>query len=73
MTRPGRTVAFGQALRLERVPTEPARSWHEALQSFWFTHLALHLEQCLWSISAGRFDQCMWPFFRQDVEAGRLL
>jgi formate C-acetyltransferase len=55
-----------------RVPAHPARSFHEALQSFWFTHLALHLEQYGWSISAGRFDQYMAPYYTRDLETGRL-
>ena len=55
-----------------RVPAEPARDFHEALQSFWFVHLAMHIEQYGWSISAGRFDQYMYPFFHQDVASGAL-
>jgi len=53
-----------------RVPAEPARDFHEALQSFWFVHLAMHIEQYGWSISAGRFDQYMYPFFRRDLDSG---
>lgn len=53
-----------------RVPARPARTFHEALQCFWFVHLAMHIEQYGWSISAGRFDQYMWPFYRRDLEEG---
>jgi formate C-acetyltransferase len=67
--------ARGEELRriaaiCRRVPAEPARDFHEALQSFWCVHLAMHIEQYGWSISAGRFDQYMWPFYRRDVAAG---
>ena len=55
-----------------RVPAEPARDFWEALQSFWFVHLAMHIEQYGWSISAGRFDQYMYPYYRQDIERGTL-
>ena len=55
-----------------RVPAQPARSFYEALQSFWFVHLAMHIEQYGWSISAGRFDQYMFPFFQHDLESGAL-
>ena len=55
-----------------RVPAEPARDFREALQSFWFVHIAMHIEQFGWSISAGRFDQYMLPYFRQDLAAGDL-
>ncbi|HEY5465551.1 MAG TPA: pyruvate formate lyase family protein, partial [Clostridia bacterium] len=55
-----------------RVPAEPARTFAEALQSFWFVHMAMHIEQYGWSISAGRFDQYMYPFYRQDIESGAI-
>lgn len=54
------------------VPAEPARSFQEAIQAFWFVHLAMHIEQYGWSISAGRFDQYTYPFYRADLESGRL-
>ena len=60
------------AATCRRVPAEPARDFHEALQSFWFVHLAMHIEQYGWSISAGRFDQYMYPFFHQDIVSGAL-
>jgi pyruvate formate-lyase/glycerol dehydratase family glycyl radical enzyme len=55
-----------------RVPAEPARDFTEAMQSFWFVHLAMHIEQYGWSISAGRFDQYIYPFYRDDVESGKM-
>ena len=55
-----------------RVPAEPARDFREALQSFWFVHLAMHIEQFGWSISAGRFDQYMFPFYQHDLATGIL-
>ena len=55
------------------VPAEPARDFAEALQSFWFVHLAMHIEQYGWSISAGRFDQYIYPYYQQDIETGALL
>jgi len=54
------------------VPARPARSFREALQAFWFVHLILNLETNSYSISPGRFDQYMVPFYRDDIEAGRL-
>ena len=55
-----------------RVPEHPAQSFHEALQSFWFLHLSLHLEASGHSISPGRFDQYMYPFYKRDLESGTL-
>ncbi len=52
-----------------KVPYEPAETFREALQSFWFTFL-----MCCPSptTSAGRFDQYMYPFYRKDIDAGRI-
>lgn len=55
-----------------RCPREPARTFHEAMQSFWMTHVLLHLSSSEWSVSPGRFDQYMFPFFDRDRKAGRL-
>ena len=72
-TDPARRIELTQIADVcRRVPGRPANTFHEALQSFWFTHLALHLEQYGWSISAGRFDQYMLRFFKNDVREGRL-
>ncbi len=55
-----------------RVPEYPAESYYEALQSFVFTHLAIHIEQYGWSVSAGRFDQYIYPYFERDLRTGVL-
>ena len=55
-----------------RVPAKPARSFHEALQSFWFIQLLVQTESNGHSISTGRFDQYMYPFFRKDLDSGHL-
>ena len=56
----------------EKVPQEPAETFHEALQSFWFTHIGLQLEDGGGGMSPGRFDQYMFPFYKKDLEEGRL-
>ena len=53
-----------------RVPEHPARNFHEALQAFWFSHIAMHIEQKGWSMSPGRFDQYMFKFYDHDLSAG---
>lgn len=55
------------ARNCHRVPKYPSQNFWEALQSFWFIHLALHLETNGHSISPGRFDQYMYPFFQRDI------
>lgn len=48
------------------VPEQPAKTLWEALQSFWFLHLGLHIESSGHSVSPGRFDQYMYPFYERD-------
>ncbi|MCC7461234.1 MAG: formate C-acetyltransferase [Gammaproteobacteria bacterium] len=55
------------AATCRRVPAEPARSFHEALQSFWFMFLMFVPSP---TAAAGRFDQYMYPFYRADIDAG---
>ncbi len=56
----------------ERVPAQPARTFQEALQSFWFTQLVLNLETDAHAISPGRFDQYLYPFYRHSIDSGEL-
>ena len=55
-----------------KVPAKPAETFREALQAFWLTHVMIHINSKEWSISPGRFDQYMLPYYRADLEAGRL-
>ena len=55
-----------------RVPEFPAADFHEACQSFWFVQLLLQIESSGHSISPGRFDQYMYPFYKKDIDAGKL-
>lgn len=55
-----------------KVPREPADSLHEALQSLWLTHMAVMLESLNSAVSFGRMDQYLYPYYRRDVEEGRL-
>lgn len=56
----------------ERVPGGPARTFYESVQSFWFVHLILNLESNAYAISPGRFDQYIYPYYRDDLKAGRI-
>lgn len=55
----------------ERVPEYPARNFHEAVQSFWFTHMMVRLENSGHSLSPGRFDQYMFPFYEMDASENK--
>ena len=53
-----------------KVPYEPADSFHEALQSVWFIQLILQIESNGHSLSYGRFDQYVYPYYASDLEKG---
>ncbi len=55
-----------------RVPEFPATSFYEACQTFWFIQLLLQIESSGHSISPGRFDCYMYPYFKKDLEAGKI-
>lgn len=55
-----------------RVPAKGARSFYEACQSFWFVQLVLQIESSGHSISPGRFDQYMYPYFEKDYQNGNI-
>jgi len=56
----------------EWVPANPARSFYEALQSFWFVQAIIQLESNGHSISPMRFDQYMYPYYQQDITGGKI-
>ncbi len=61
------------AERCRRVPAEPPRTFMEALQSIWMTQVALYHSYGLDNVfSPGRLDQFLYPFYRADLEAGRI-
>ncbi|NBJ68045.1 MULTISPECIES: glycyl radical protein [Clostridia] len=60
------------AANCARVPANPATSFYEALQSFWIIQAVIQIESNGHSISPMRFDQYMYPFYKKDVENGRL-
>ncbi|HZX45860.1 MAG TPA: formate C-acetyltransferase/glycerol dehydratase family glycyl radical enzyme [Clostridia bacterium] len=55
-----------------RVPEHPARTFREALQSFYFYHTCIFMEQNAASYNPGRMDQYLWPYYKADLEAGRI-
>ncbi len=60
------------AANCARVPAKPARNFYEACQSFWFVQQLLQLESSGHSISPGRFDQYMYPYYAADIKAGKI-
>ena len=54
------------------VPQYGAKSFREACQSFWFVQMLLQVESSGHSISPGRFDQYMYPYYKKDLDAGKI-
>ena len=56
-----------------QVPANAPRSFHEALQYYWFVHLGVITELNPWdSFNPGRLDQHLYPFYRQGLDEGSL-
>ena len=51
-----------------QVPYKPATSFYEAIQAVWFIQLILQIESNGHSLSYGRFDQYMYPYYKNDIE-----
>lgn len=58
------------AANCDQVPMYPARTFWEACQSFWFAQILIQIESNGHSISPGRFDQYMYPFYKADIDKG---
>ncbi|MDO4289566.1 MAG: formate C-acetyltransferase/glycerol dehydratase family glycyl radical enzyme [Eubacterium sp.] len=54
------------------VPEKPARSFQEAIQAFYIYHICIFMEQNAASYNPGRMDQYLYPFYKTDLEAGRI-
>lgn len=57
---------------LKNVPAHAPRTFWEAIQSVWVIESLLPVEENQTGMSIGRVDQYMYPFYKADIEAGRL-
>jgi pyruvate formate-lyase/glycerol dehydratase family glycyl radical enzyme len=72
---PKRKDELSEVARIARkVPWEPAGSFHEALQSLWMTHMLVMTDESYPGpgLSPGRVDQYLYPFFKKDVDSGKI-
>ncbi|MFC1863362.1 glycyl radical protein [Thermodesulfobacteriota bacterium] len=51
------------------VPGNPARTFQEAMQSFWFIWIMI----ASGTTPGGRFDQLMYPFYKKDIKEGLIM
>jgi formate C-acetyltransferase len=54
------------------VPENPPRDFWEAIQTAWFLQLVVQIESNGNSVSPGRLDQYLYPFYSKDIEEGKL-
>lgn len=56
---------------ISKVPFKPAEDFREAVQAVWIIHFMIPLADNAWySISLGRFDSYMYPFYKSSIEKG---
>nr|WP_307999215.1 trans-4-hydroxy-L-proline dehydratase [uncultured Merdimonas sp.] len=61
------------AANLEVVPAHKPQTYWQAIQLYWFTHLAVTTELNPWdAFSPGRLDQHLYPYYKKDVGDGIL-
>ena len=58
------------ASMMRRVPWGPATSFHDAVETSWVVCFFLFVEGAGPSITWGRWDQYMYPYYKRDIEAG---
>ncbi len=55
------------------VPAHAPKTFHEALQYYWFVHVGVVTELNPWdSFNPGRLDKNLYPFYKKEIEAGTL-
>ncbi len=56
-----------------KVPEHAPETFHEALQYYWFVHVGVITELNPWdAYNPGRLDQNLYPFYKNDIDSGRL-
>lgn len=60
------------AAMCRKIAVQPPETYREAVQSMWFLYAMLQMESNASSFSPGRADQYLYPYFRADMDAGRL-
>ncbi|PIE04241.1 MAG: formate C-acetyltransferase/glycerol dehydratase family glycyl radical enzyme [Spirochaetales bacterium] len=65
-----------ELLEIERICRkifqDPPESFHEAVQLTWFLHVVLQIESNGHSLSLGRLDQYLYPYYQNDIDCGKI-
>ena len=68
---PERTVELERMIEImHHLATEPARDLYDALQQVWMIEVVLEHESNASSLSLGRADQYLWPYYQKSLEQG---
>lgn len=62
--------AVAQNCRL--LSEQPPETFHQAVQALWFLFVILHMESNASSFSPGRMDEYLYPYYRRDMDGGKL-
>ncbi len=54
------------------VPEHPARTFLEAIQCMWFCHVMIYWDSRTLGLGFGRVDQYLYPYYKKDIEEGRI-
>lgn len=55
------------------VPAHAPKTFHQAIQMYWFVHIGVTTELNIWdAFSPGRLDQHLNPFYEKETEEGTL-
>jgi len=65
-----KTELTSLANMMEHFMENSARNFHEAVEAVYMTHLLMMIESNGHSFSFGRFDQYIYSYYKQDLEAG---
>ncbi len=70
---PARKKELGEIAAIcDRVPANPPRTFHEALQFFWFNEVVCRFLAIPGNGSGCRLDQVWWPYYEKDMKEGRM-
>jgi pyruvate formate-lyase/glycerol dehydratase family glycyl radical enzyme len=54
------------------VPEQPARTFWQAIQTLHFSHLMIYWDARTFGVSPGRVDQYLYPFYKKDIDTGKI-
>ncbi len=60
------------AATCEAVPENPPKSFREAIQFTWFVQLGGIISENPLALNPGRFDQYIYPYYKADLDAGKI-